>query len=270
MFGAIRKRLTYANVTATLALFAALGGGAYAATHLRPNSVTSRAIKNGQVKSRDIGTGQVKGRDLARGAVNSRVIKDGRVTSADIGNGAVTSSDIGAGQVVGASIANGAVGSAQLAPAEAFHLVGDPGEPAFGNGGQGDCIWSNYTGPPVGDQNEPAGFYKDPYGVVHLTGTVMSSDGVANGCSTGNDRFEDNTVFELPSADQPPRVVAFAVAQGGTTNVVVVVGTQPVTTAQGTLQPGAVVVNGGTGPFTGGIGLDGVSFRAAGSNTGIP
>jgi hypothetical protein len=30
----LRPRLTYANVTATLALFLALGGGAYAATSL--------------------------------------------------------------------------------------------------------------------------------------------------------------------------------------------------------------------------------------------
>lgn len=55
-----RGILTYANVTATLALFVALGGGAYAATHItgrdirahsltarnyRANSVTGRAVK---------------------------------------------------------------------------------------------------------------------------------------------------------------------------------------------------------------------------------
>ena len=33
---AVLKRFTYANVTATLALFVALSGGAYAAVKLRP------------------------------------------------------------------------------------------------------------------------------------------------------------------------------------------------------------------------------------------
>jgi len=35
----MRQRLTYANVMATAAVFLALGGGAYAATHLAKNSV---------------------------------------------------------------------------------------------------------------------------------------------------------------------------------------------------------------------------------------
>ena len=39
MHFASRLRVTYANVTATLALFVALGGGAYAATALPANSV---------------------------------------------------------------------------------------------------------------------------------------------------------------------------------------------------------------------------------------
>ena len=37
-----RSQLTYANVVATLALFLALGGGAYAATQLPKNSVAAR------------------------------------------------------------------------------------------------------------------------------------------------------------------------------------------------------------------------------------
>jgi hypothetical protein len=42
---AIRKRLTYANVAATLALFLALGGAAYAATALPRNSVGTGQLK---------------------------------------------------------------------------------------------------------------------------------------------------------------------------------------------------------------------------------
>ena len=43
------SRLSYANVTATLALFVALGGGAYAAVALPRNSVGSRQLKEGAV-----------------------------------------------------------------------------------------------------------------------------------------------------------------------------------------------------------------------------
>jgi hypothetical protein len=41
----LRQRLTYANVIATLALFLVLGGGAYAATTLSPNSVGTAQLK---------------------------------------------------------------------------------------------------------------------------------------------------------------------------------------------------------------------------------
>jgi len=47
-------RLTYANVMATIAVFIALGTGAYAAVNLPKNSVTSKQIKNGQVKPPDL------------------------------------------------------------------------------------------------------------------------------------------------------------------------------------------------------------------------
>ena len=49
----LRGRISYANVTATLALFVALGAGAYAAG-LAPNSVKSKHIKNNQVKGADV------------------------------------------------------------------------------------------------------------------------------------------------------------------------------------------------------------------------
>jgi hypothetical protein len=51
--GRIRRHLTYANATATIAVFLVLGGGAYAAFHLPKNSVRSRNIVNGQVKPAD-------------------------------------------------------------------------------------------------------------------------------------------------------------------------------------------------------------------------
>lgn len=50
----LRLKLTYANVIATIALFLALGGGAWAATAFPRNSVGSAQIKNGAVTGEKI------------------------------------------------------------------------------------------------------------------------------------------------------------------------------------------------------------------------
>jgi hypothetical protein len=49
MLSRITSRLGYANVVATLALFIALGGGAYAAFRVPPDSVGPAQLKNGAV-----------------------------------------------------------------------------------------------------------------------------------------------------------------------------------------------------------------------------
>jgi hypothetical protein len=54
MLSAIRAKLTYANVMATVAVFVTLGAGAYAAFQLPKNSVKSKNIVNGQVKPADL------------------------------------------------------------------------------------------------------------------------------------------------------------------------------------------------------------------------
>jgi hypothetical protein len=51
----LRDRLSYANVVATIALFVALGGGAYAIT-LGRNTVGSKQLKPGAVKKKDTAT----------------------------------------------------------------------------------------------------------------------------------------------------------------------------------------------------------------------
>lgn len=45
-----------------------------------------------------------------------------------------------------------------------WHYVGDPGEPPFMDG------WDNAFG-----GNNPAGFFKDPFGMVHLRGSVITT-----------------------------------------------------------------------------------------------
>ncbi len=83
----IRKRLTYANVVATIALFLALGGSSYALT------VGSGSIRNNSVRSVDVRNGSLRDRDMKRGALGGRAIKEsslGTVNAARTVNGTIT------------------------------------------------------------------------------------------------------------------------------------------------------------------------------------
>ncbi|MEH3052388.1 MAG: hypothetical protein PGN13_00070 [Patulibacter minatonensis] len=62
-------KLTYANVTASLALFVALGGTSYAVTQLPRNSVGSTQLKAGAVTSGKLAKGSVSADKLASGTV---------------------------------------------------------------------------------------------------------------------------------------------------------------------------------------------------------
>lgn len=62
----IRRSVTYANVTATLAMFVALGGVSYAAVVLPSNSVGSsqiraNAVRASELAARSVGTSELKG-----------------------------------------------------------------------------------------------------------------------------------------------------------------------------------------------------------------
>ncbi len=138
------KRPSHGTVVAYLALFVALGGSAYAATHLGKNSVGSKQLKNN--------------------AVVTAKIKKESVTGAKVKKGTLTGAQINASTlatVPTAQTANSIVG------AEAFHEVGAPGEPQFLNG------WSNVKAS-LGIFPERVGFYKDQMGVVHLRGEAVS------------------------------------------------------------------------------------------------
>ena len=83
----IRKRLTYANVIATIALFLALGGSSYALT------VGSGSIRNNSIRSVDVRNGQLRDRDFLRGSIGGRAIRESRlgtVPAARTVNGTIT------------------------------------------------------------------------------------------------------------------------------------------------------------------------------------
>jgi hypothetical protein len=67
MLGKLRPHLSYANVIATLALFLALGGGAYAAIRLPKNSVGSKQLKANAVSSAKVKKGSLLSGDFKAG-----------------------------------------------------------------------------------------------------------------------------------------------------------------------------------------------------------
>ena len=101
----IRKRLTYANVVASLALFLVIAGGsAFAASQLAKNSVGSKQIKKNAVTTAKIKKNAVNSAKIKKNAVSSAKIKGAAVTGAKIQNSAVTGDKIADGSITGAEI----------------------------------------------------------------------------------------------------------------------------------------------------------------------
>lgn len=81
MLSSLRKRLSYSNVTATAALFIALGGTSYAVIRVDSrdvvdNSLRSADLRNNGVRSRDIQDRTLRARDVRRNSVGGGVIKE--------------------------------------------------------------------------------------------------------------------------------------------------------------------------------------------------
>ena len=75
MIGKLLDKLTYANVVATIALFGVLGGGAYAAFRVPPNSVGSRQLKAKAVTGGKIANGTISGGKLEPETITGANIK---------------------------------------------------------------------------------------------------------------------------------------------------------------------------------------------------
>lgn len=98
----IRKRITYANVMSSLAVFLVLGGAtAFAANQLGKNSVGSKQIKKNAVSGAKLKKSSVTGAKIAKNAVDGSKVKDGSLTGADLDLGTI-------GTVPSANTANSA------------------------------------------------------------------------------------------------------------------------------------------------------------------
>lgn len=108
MFRSISQRLTYANVTATLALFVALGGISWAATSLPRNSVGATQLRKNAVT----------GTKIKKSAVTSAKVKNGSLTAADLKKGTLLAGPTGPTGPAGAKGDTGATG-----PSDAYTAV---------------------------------------------------------------------------------------------------------------------------------------------------
>jgi hypothetical protein len=157
------RRPSPALVISVLALVIALTGTAFAAG-LGKNSVGSKQLK--------------------KNSVTTAKLKKGAVTAAKVKNGTLTGKQINLtklGTVPTAQTAN------TLAPHEATHLVGNPGEPGFLSGSK------NLASAPEAFNIAPASFVKDHDGFVHLDG----------GAAAGEEGSVPGAIFQLPAGFRP-------------------------------------------------------------------
>ena len=237
----LRDRVTYANVTATLALFLSLGAVSWAAIELPRNSVRSVNIVRGQVKRTDIGKRAVNRPRIAPGSINRRRIAANAVDSSRVADASLTGSDL----------APFTVGATRIAPAEQPHRVGAVGEPQFASDSQ--RTWTSLAGP-----GTEVTFYRDQIGNVHLEGTAL--------CLSASNECEEpaaGIIFTLPVGYRPAQGAQFLVPSGDgpPAGEVLVYGLDSGADA-GRVE--AVAINTSGGGANGEISLDPVEFRAAG------
>lgn len=134
----IRKRLTYANVMSSIAVFLILGGAtAFAAKKIGANQLKANSVKTGKIVKEAVTTGKLKKgavteTKIADGAVTTNKIADLAVTTNKLGNDAVTNAKIGNGAVTGnkigaATVTRANISGANLIP-RAYALVNFDGE----------------------------------------------------------------------------------------------------------------------------------------------
>ena len=231
------ERVTYANVTATLALFIALGGVGYAASKLPKDSVGSKQIRENAIKASEQAPNSVDGSNLMDASIGADDLGPSSVGSGSIADGAVGSDDLGPDSVNSGKIADGSVAPGDLAADQATVA------PTLEN-----CV--GVTPWAIGGGGSAPGYWMDAHRIVHLQGAV----------SCPGDATEGGTIFSMPQAYRPQiqsTVVRFGVLGGNVSMAQVAV----ITTASGALlvydAPNDSVVDN----F---VNLDGVTYRAVG------
>lgn len=137
---ALRRRCSYANVTATIALFISLtGAGAYAASRLPDRSVGARQLRPGAVTSGKLRKNAVIGSKikakavvtakLAPAAVKGEALAPSAVSAEKIAAGAVTHDKVAADAITGEQVVESTLGQvprADAADSAAFAASANP------------------------------------------------------------------------------------------------------------------------------------------------
>lgn len=149
------------------------------------------------------------------------------------------------------------------------HVVGAAGEPAFGNGGAGDCLWADGSSAGGLAGVNPVSFYRGKDGRVHLAGLPVAQ----NGPGSCGPELEDARVFTLPPAYRPANVEEFISGSPGdpaAPAIGIMIGADQ--DVEGPLGPGTTIPAGAVLIRPGapvdapqGVTLDGIDFRAAGT-----
>jgi hypothetical protein len=197
------RRPSPATVISLIALFVALGGSGYAAVKISGKNIANKSIAGSKLKNRTITGAKLKNRTITGGKLKRNTLTGSEIQESMLGQVPSASKAETATNATNAQTLQGNTPNA-FAPAsrEPVRFVGTVGNPPFeGN-------WGNPTF--AGD--EEAGFFKDPYGVVHLYGNARRSAGT------------DDVIFRLPDGYRPPQFLYFAAFGAGGTLTTVDVG----------------------------------------------
>jgi hypothetical protein len=242
MLARFRNDPLVGNVLGLIALFIALGAGAYAAG-LAPNSVKSRHIKAGNVRSSDLAPASVNSSKLTPGSIQSELVPDDELVGGDIDEGSL-------GSVPNANEA----GDADLLDGKdsgEFQGVGSEGWtplPLNTAAVPIGCNWTNFGG-----GFADASYFRDRDGIVHLRGLVRAIDGTTQACGTvpGFDEFIV-LVGGLPAGYVPQSRALLTVSSNNKPGRVDVLANGSIMT-----QPGYPT----TADTEAWVSLDGISFR---------
>jgi len=130
-----RPRLTYANVVSTMALFLALGGGAYAAATLPKNSVGTTQLRKAAVTRAKIKNNAVDGTKVADRSITGADVKESTLTIVP----SATHAGLAAGldKVTYKAVASGVPATPPFSPTDSIATASatcNPGQHVVGGG----------------------------------------------------------------------------------------------------------------------------------------